>query len=538
MKMIMCSFLMIMISVVAMSQKLDEGKKLIEYERYESAQKYFHDIIQQDQGNAEAWYLLTQAYTLHEGGNTAFDSLRYAPPQIFDDPFFLVANGLNLLNQGKKDSASISFGKALSETRSKDAEILAAIANAHITSAHGDANYALSLLQQAMKRDKKNPDHFVLAGNAYRKLHNGSEAYKSFKSALEYDENSAPAYYEIGKIFLTQKNAPLYLEYFNKAISADQRFAPAFYELYEHFLYVDPAKAMEYFNKHKLISDVTIRTRYGYTDLLYLTKEYQAAIQHANQLINDEGDKVQPRLYKLIAYSLQGLKDTATAIGYMQQYFTKQVDSSIIAKDYEMMAGLQASTTGNSDSAVAYYVKALEATKDSSQMFDYYEKLALISRNIKDYSSQAKWLGKYYSESGKGSNLDLFNWGLAHYRATEYSMADSVFGIYIAKYPTQGFGYYWRARSAASMDEEMKEGKAVPYYTQLITVINDDSLSATDRTWLVEAYGYLAAYEANTQKDFAEAITFFEKVLEVDPGNDDAVKYISILEKDLAKEKN
>ena len=51
------------------------------------------------------------------------------------------------------------------------------------------------------------------------------------------------------------------------------------------------------------------------------------------------------------------------------------------------------------------------------------------------------------------------------------------------------------------------------------------------------AYTYLAAYETNTEKDYAEAIGYFGKILEMDPGNEDAIKYIAILEKNLAAKK-
>ena len=51
----------------------------------------------------------------------------------------------------------------------------------------------------------------------------------------------------------------------------------------------------------------------------------------------------------------------------------------------------------------------------------------------------------------------------------------------------------------------------------------------------MEAYAYLAAYEANTEKDYAQAVDYFEKVLEVDPENESARKYIAILEKDASE---
>lgn len=159
-----------------------------------------------------------------------------------------------------------------------------------------------------------------------------------------------------------------------------------------------------------------------------------------------------------------------------------------------------------------------------------------MASDRKDYAKQAQWLGKYYSGNEKVTNIDLFNWGLAHYRAEEYAQADSVFGLYVAKYPQQSFGYYWQARSNVPRDKEMKDGLAVPYYLKLIEVLQNNTSDANYKNWMVEAYGYLATYEANGQKDFKEAVDYFEKVLEVDPENESAKKYIAILEKNLTGE--
>jgi tetratricopeptide (TPR) repeat protein len=79
----------------------------------------------------------------------------------------------------------------------------------------------------------------------------------------------------------------------------------------------------------------------------------------------------------------------------------------------------------------------------------------------------------------------------------------------------------------------MKEGLAIPTYQKLIEVLEKDTTDANYKKWVVEAYGYLAAYETNTEKDYAEAVDYFEKVLEVDPENADAKKYIALLEKSL-----
>ena len=108
--------------------------------------------------------------------------------------------------------------------------------------------------------------------------------------------------------------------------------------------------------------------------------------------------------------------------------------------------------------------------------------------------------------------------------------------MYTQKYPEQAFGYYWRARSNVAIDTAMAEGLAVPHYQKLIEVLAKDSVNSNYKKWMSEAYGYLAAYEANTQKDYAEAIGYFEKVLNVDPENENARKYITMLEKNLEGE--
>jgi tetratricopeptide (TPR) repeat protein len=144
-------------------------------------------------------------------------------------------------------------------------------------------------------------------------------------------------------------------------------------------------------------------------------------------------------------------------------------------------------------------------------------------------------MGKYYQGNEKATNLDLFNWGLAHYMAKEYPMADSVFGMYEIKYPEQDFGYYWRARSASAIDTSMQLGIAVPHYLKLIEIAEKDTASKTNKKHLVESYGYIAAYKANTQKDYNGAIDYFEKLLVLDPDNRDAQRYIEILKKNLSK---
>jgi tetratricopeptide (TPR) repeat protein len=519
--------------VLLCAQSIEDGKKHLFNERYASAETAFHTVIGQDPANAEAWFWLTRSYLLQHDSTTATDTLSKAPQAIKEDPYYLVAKGAILLNAGNKEEANASFNKAIDETKGKNVDILAAIADTHIDADNGEVTVALDLLQKAKKRDKKSAAILISEGKAYRKKHDGTLAYQSFMEAIDKDKQAAEAYYELGKIFKTQKNEEMFTSYFNKAIEANKNYAPAYYALYDHYLYKDPAKAMQYFQQYATNADKDVQQLYSYTDLLYLNKKYDSAITIAKDLIEREGSKVQPRLYKLVAYSYEGKEDSATAFNFMQQYFSNENDSNFVVKDYETMANLYASKEGRLDSAMAYYEKAVALASDPKQKNKYYQTLAKLAKSANDNIAEAKWLGNYYLSDPAATNITLFNWGIAAYKAKDYHQADSAFRLYTTKYPKQGFGYYWRARSNAAKDSAMELGLAVEHYQKLISVINKDSMTANDKKWIGEAYGYLATYETNTKKDYAEAVTYFERLLEYDPENEQAKKYIDILEKNI-----
>jgi cytochrome c-type biogenesis protein CcmH/NrfG len=512
------------------AQSITESRKLLYYERYEGAAHQLQALLNTDANNSEAWWLLTQVYLHRHQLQQIKDSLRQMPASISEQPMALCARGQVLLEEGHKDSARAYFNKALLITKEKDAVILSAIAQAHQGADSGDALYAVELLNKAIKKEKHNPELYVELGDAWRRLEDGGQSYKAYQDALAEDSKYAKALYKSGKIFVTQNNPEQYLKYFNDAVTADSLFAPAWYELYYHYYFRDVNKAMDNLIHYIAASDPGIKNDYLVTDLLYSSRKYQEAIQKAQQLIDHQDGVSEPRLYKLIAYSYKELHDSARALDFMQEYFRKQQDTGFVAKDYETMGEIY-DLLNRPDSAVSYYVKAGSLEKDSVQHRAFAKKLAGLYKKQKDYSNEALWLGVYYDGNKKATNLDLFNWGLAFYMAKEYPKADSVFALYETKYPDQDFGYYWRARSDVAIDTAMQTGMAIPHYLKLIDIAEKDTANKTNRKHLIEAYGYIAAYKANNQKDYAGAIDYFGKLLELDPVNQDARRYIEILKK-------
>jgi tetratricopeptide (TPR) repeat protein len=527
-------------SVALMAQTVPDAIQLIYHERYQSAKTALHKVLQADPGNAEAWYHLSQAYLPLKEVQPLADSLQRASTAVKENAWYKTAYGQLLLALHKIDSARWYFNQAIGEGRKKDPAILLAVANAWVNEKNGDPNTALQVLDMAAKKDAGAPAFHVLRGNAYRKLANGTEAYRAYQAALNEDSKNAAALYQMGRIFVAQKNAETYLEYFNKAITADPLYAPAWYELYYDAYFKDAAKALEYFRHYLQLSDYNASNEYQHIDLVYLNKKYDTAIIMAQKTLASLPADSIPRLYKLLAYSHLGLKDTAQALHAMTTYFAQEDDSNFVVKDYEVMADLYGATAGKEDSALVFYQTAVTKITDSAALFNYYKKLSELYKDKKDNVNQAIWLGKYYTNNGKATNIDLFNWGIAHFKAEQYEQADSVFGKYIEKYPDQSFGYYWRARANSLKDSAMEKGLAIPHYNALVDVLVKDSASATGTTkkWLVEAYGYIAAYETNQEKDYADAIEHLQKILVIDPANKDAQQYISILEKKVNADNN
>ncbi|MBV4358820.1 tetratricopeptide repeat protein [Pinibacter aurantiacus] len=523
----------LLVSTGLWSQDVNDVSKDIYHERYAPAKQKLLNILSQSPSNEEALYLLTQVYLQNDSVQTAKAKLLSAPPAALDQPIVMCAMGHLLLRQDSADAAKIYFDKALDRTKSKNPHVLNAIAKAELDAKSGDANYGLSLLEKAFKRDKNNPELYVTKGDLYRKLGNGSESYKAYQEALAKNETYAAAIYKIGKIFATQGNKDVYVNYFDKAVSNDSMYAPALYEMYYHYYFKDVNKAREYLDKYIAASGKSVKTDYLVTDLLFSSQKYGDAIDHAGKLLALQGAVAEPRLYKLMAYSYSALHKNDSALAYMKQYFKLQNDTNYVAKDFEAMGAIYDSIGGKQDSAMIYYEKALVMEKDTVQTLKYYKKFANIYKEQKDYTQEAKWLGKYYETNTAATNVDLFNWGIASYKAGDYPTADSVFTKYETKYPEQSFGYYWAARVTAAIDTSMENGLAIPHYEKLIELIKNDSTDKTNRKYLIEAYGYIAAYEANVKKDYRESIEYFEKLLALDPSNEDARKYVEVLQKHM-----
>ena len=125
------------------------------------------------------------------------------------------------------------------------------------------------------------------------------------------------------------------------------------------------------------------------------------------------------------------------------------------------------------------------------------------------------------------TKVDIYNAGYENFKAGNYLVADSVFDIYKSKYPDEVYGHYWSFRSLSVVDSTMEQGLAIPDCQRFIELAESDKVK--NKSTLITAYGYMAGYNANVKKDFPTAISYLDKIIEIDPTNVDATKNKEIL---------
>lgn len=516
------------------AQSVEEGKKELYYQELKAAEQTFSKVIAGNPANGEAYYYLSQVFFSQEEGMLRVDSLlKTVPAEAANDPHVQVTRGQLLLEQGKVTEADQFFTNAIAAVKKKEQPTFQILsAKAHVDAKAGDPNKALQWLTEAEGRDKKNPDLYIVRGDAYRKMANGGDAIKNYSIALDYNSKLAEAYHKIGKIYVSQDNREAYVPNFEKAVEADPAYRPSIYELYYYYYFRDVNRAKEYLDKYIAASKPSSEYDYMKTDLMFVSGKYDEAINSAQAIMQRDGENAEPRLLKLIAYSYDGKQDSLQARSWMEKYFQSQPEDKQIAKDFDFMGRVLMKFPGEEVAAAQNLEKAVAMDTSAVEKLKYINSLTGLYKKLEDKSKEAYWLGMAYQTKPNPSNTDLYNWGSAHYFAKEYQKADSVFALYTEKYPDQVFGPYWQARSNMAIDTAMEMGLAVPHYKKLIEIAGKDT--ATNKTILVQANGYLAAYHANIAKDYAQAVAYLDNILALQPDNREAQANKEILEKVLA----
>ncbi len=538
-------------------QTIAEAIKQIDDENYTAARATLTTLLTQ-KTRPEYYYFLGKSYVesarTQEDKAIAEKELEEAKKQFeagIEKSSKYGRNYAGLANyymlSGKKDLGKQNIDKAL-EVSPSDVENLISVAEAYFAEGSRPSLEAANLhLKKAETLDQKNPEIYLTLGVLNYLLNYEELPLSNYNKALELNPQYVDALYRIGEYHIKYKKYVEGATALKKAIEMDAAFAPAYSLLGEVYYRAGNAAkdnptrdnyyrlAKENYRKYVDLRKNDLTARYRYAQFLYLSKEYEAAVNEINVVLKETPSNV---MLRLLAYSQFELGRAEDAKQTLFKYFLSISPKYVVYRDYEYR-GKIAMKEGKLDDAkpdlmkafeleptrsdiLADLVKAYTAAKQYTKAVEVQQVLVRADPNsINGYYT----LGKLYSfEGGRlalskeeklkakdlaGANVD----SLA--ARTQFTKSDSAFRRVVQLRPSFLTGHLELARVNSQLDPETEVGLAKPHYEKVI------ELAATDEVKngkvLAEAYYYMAYYSFNVAKDNKLALEYVGKTLKLDP---------------------
>lgn len=508
----------------AIAQDLNEGIKMVKYERYTTAEKVLQPLAA---GNPLANYYLG----LTQLGQGNKDAARATFSKFPDDGANMAGLARLAYMSGNTAEGNRLVTSLTEKAKKKDWQPYAWAGDA-VNYGGGPAADAIKYYQEALKRGGDNIDVRIGLGDAYQKMQGGGgEGMNNYENAVAKDAKSSLGYSRIGKLWYDAHVYKDALANYDKAKAADPNNPLPYRDLaYAYFYSGNFNAAKENIEKYWDLSDKTCDDRSIYADILFLAKDYAAAISKLQEVLSSCGEK--PYRYRILGYSQYETKDYTNALQNMQTFFQKQTDTSkIIPGDYLYLARIYAALK-MADSADIYYVRALTNDTSSNKKKTYIE----IAESYKAMNNEAAYAksAQYYKMAldAAGANAtatDYFYYGLMNYYAKNYPEATKAFEEMENKFPDQPSATYWRGRVAAAVDNEGKTGAGVPHFTKWLAIPDNEQYKHKSSDLQI-AYQYLAIVAYN-KNDKAATKDYINKLKAIDPAD----KLADQLEKLMAK---
>lgn len=512
------------------AQSVQDGKKaFFDGRLYEAV-----NILKTQSGNPEGAYWLVKSYIDHDDIPEANAVLTKALAANPNDPLLLAAKGQLQLNAHKAVEAQQSFNAAIAAAnKNNKAAVLNAVGAAIAREFNnvekvGDINFGVAKLEEAYALEKsvkeKNQDKQLLAdiavnlGDALRKQKpgEGSRPFELYQEALMYDPSFAQAEYRKAMIFKSQRNYPMFMERLDKAIVANPSYLPALYGMYEYWMFMkgDMNSAQLIADKIKAAAPKDPNNGYFAASTHYFNKQYNEAINEAKGVISTAKDLANPSAYKIIAYSLiEGKKDTAAAIPYVDEYFKMQHKDEFMPKDYTLKAMAYSTTPGKEQVIYQTYLDAVKADTSLENKIDILEEGGKFLGTKGMYKLQGDLYAKLL-EIKPASRItinDYFNAGYyGYYRSGQYEKSHTLFETAKMKFPDLHYGYLFTYLNQRQIDTTRSGERFIKDADDLVKFALTGKDTTLDKIRVFYAAQDLGAYYANVAKDNAKAIEYFK----------------------------
>jgi tetratricopeptide (TPR) repeat protein len=587
--------LLIIFAFNVKAQDLTSAMLLTRSEQYDKAQAMLQQLIQKEPANGKNYFYLGENYLADYFADTISNSLTVAATaakEIYqkgvnanpNDPLNYIGLAKVAFYLGDDKTAAEMRTKAksfllpyknikkITPPAPEYAYTLAKIAESYIKDEKVDTTFALPLIREAIKIDNKNRDVYLIAGDIYILLNDGSKAIMYYNQAQFADPKSPTANMKIGNIYVKGRNLNAAIPYFEQAIELNADYAPAYRELGQVYLLAQRyEQSKEYFKKYLDLTAGNIPAKTKYVNALFYAKDYDGVVKNVEDIFAI--DKSRTYMNRIAGYSCyeKTPPDYEKARKYMETLFATVAPERIIQKDYLYLAriltkmnqnypkvldelnGLKAqlekeksklsvgtaaekakakTTTdeltskiaklekdvakANSDLDIAYiaYGKALVYKPDDKNLLNEIANSYAINKR---YKNAAKFLTKLIDPNTAGED-DIARIGRTYYNGEDFKTADSLFSAMTAKYPKYVPAYLWHARTFSKMDPDTKLGLAKPKFEKVIEVAKSDSLKWENE--MMEAFGYLGYYHMMNE-NWNKSKEYYNRMINLNPNSNE-----------------
>ena len=546
----------------AFSQTPQEGFGYLNSERPEKAKEVFTKLAESSP-TADSYYNLGYYYVRTNQLDEAQKA--FEKGLAVDDKSYLNQVGLATVAMGKGDMAKakemIEFAEK--KTRGKDANVLFRAGEAYtLFDKHSDPAEAIRLLDEAVKKDNKLADAYIVKGDVLSKRNEGGPAVTAYEYALMARPNDPVANNRIGQIYLRGKSYNQALDYYKKAIDADPEFAPAYRDLAElYYLAQQYKRAAENYDLYIQKSGTKDpRTVLRAAQFAFAADDYARSLELLETIKGKLDDTILKRMYGWAYYKTNNMEESIKNLEEFIKAYPNEKDEEgkpkqLVPDDYKYLGrayNKMATDKEYTPQGIEYLMKGAEMDTSTAEAATTFKEIANIYYKDKDYLKAATAYEKGINlDTAKATTNDYFQQGLSYSQAAAaitppdsaalkagatytsadslkivedkrmlYTQADSAFAKVTKLTPDWPYAYYWRGSSIynANRQESIDKGTSAPYYEKFAELAEKDP-AGNFKSYLKVVYGYLAYYYQTAVKDEAKAKVYWEKLLSVDPDN-------------------
>ena len=527
---------------------LNEGLKLLRYEKNKSALAFFKDAYEKNAKDPETIFWYGQAILSQNGAGTPDQAFVQATKELYqkaatelgNNAWILVGTAhVQLLEAGEKadlnaikQTLEVAITSTLN-TKGKfkgkpSQEIVNAIGYIHseVPSSVGDHRYAIDKLKETISAYEGTPvlpTMFVNLGINYLKLggENGGEAVTAFLESINRDPQNAYPYYRIGKVYQSQNNLESFDEYFKKSLNADPKLAPTYFALYQYYADKNTETAKANLDLFLQNADKDPALDIFNADYLFRAGQYDASLAKVKEMEASIGIKALPRIGVLLAYNYDRKGDSVQAKTYIEQFITTSAADKVLNTDYELAVKVLSKFSGNETVLAGLLDKAIAADTAKVNKLKYYKLGADMFEKSNMYVDALKWNTNYFNLRGIKDELYYYKLSSVAYSAKDGLATTEIAKQYITAFPDRQNGYSFNVKGAQLIDTANKLGIVFQAATQQNEFMLKDPVKY--KQGLVNTYYLMMGY-FNEMKDLEKAIGMCDKVLELMPGEAQTVK--------------